>query len=186
MDDESVSRLVAQVEAAFPGDLVAQRAAWEFIEQVMSAWFDEASEPASSAAAAGSSLLGTARSLLSAAGGQLASAVETLLPVTPALRTLARPEAGQEIEVERATELGLSGPVVIEHGDDFITLLAPVEAGTDPSRVGAVVMQPDGTVLLDRFSLVDDTVATAHFTLAGEGAPTALAIVEFSEPSEDS
>jgi hypothetical protein len=185
MDDEQLAKLVARVEQAFPGDLVAQRQAWEFIESV-SAARDEAVAPdlatGSTAADAADEparwLLEAGRALLHEAGGRLASAVQVLLPPPPGLATLARAEPAPTIEVEPdvAAGAGLQGPVSVEHGDGFLTLVVRVAEDADPSHLGAIVSLPDETVAVQRFERLDPTLASAHFDLP-ESTPAPLSIV---------
>lgn len=191
MDEVQLAQLVERVEQAFPGDPVAQRRAWEFIESVFAAW-DEAVAPgvgqvatprteAASEEAWG--LLEAARSLLRESGGRLASAVHVLLPPTPGLATLARAEAAQTLEVdpEVVGATGLQGSVAVERGADFLTLVVRVADESDPSRLGGILSLPDDIVLMRRFEKLEPTLATAHFDLPGNGEPVGVVIALFDD-----
>jgi hypothetical protein len=191
MDERQLSQLVVRVEQAFPGDPVAQRRAWEFIESVFAAW-DEAAAPVMGQLAtpttegsfeAARGLLEAARALLRGYGGRLATAVQVLLPPTPGLATLARAEAGQTLEVdpEVAGVTGIQSSVTVEYGADFLTLVARVAEESDPSRIGGILSLPDGTVLVQRFERLEATIATAHFELPGNGGPLGVVIALFDD-----
>lgn len=191
MDDHQPAQLVVRVEQAFPGDLVAQRRAWEFIESVLAAW-NEAEAPAmvhlTTATTKGTfesahGLLDAARALLRESGGRLASAVQVLLPSTPSFSTLARAENMQTIAVdtEVASATGLQGSVAVEYGADFLTLVARVAEESDTSRLCGILSLPGDTMLVQRFEKIENTIATAHFDLPRNDGPMGVVIALFDD-----
>ncbi len=186
MDELQLAKLVQRVEQAFPGDPVAQRQAWEFIESVFAAW-DEAEAPAMGVAATdgandtGRRFLEACRSLLREKGGRLASAVQVFLPPAPGLATLSRAGAAQTVDVEPevAEPAGLEGSISVEYGANYLTLVARVAEESQPSRLGVIAYMPDGTMSVQRFERVEPTVAAAHFDLPGVDRPISVVIALF-------
>jgi hypothetical protein len=191
MDEHQLAQLVVRVEQAFPGDPVAQRRAWEFIESVFAAW-DEAGAPdmgqlttatTEGRFEAAQGLFRSARALLRESGGRLASAVQVLLPPAPGFATLARAEVAQTLEIdpEVAGASGIHGSVAVEFGADFLTLVVRVAEESDPSRLGGILSLPDDTMLVQRFERLEATIATAHFDLPGNGGPLGVVIALLDE-----
>jgi hypothetical protein len=186
MDEQQLAQLVQRVEHAFPGDPVAQRQAWEFIESVFAAW-DEVTLPELGivASAAGDAANDTGRrfleafqSLLRDSGGRLASAVQVLLPPAPGLATLSRAEAAQTVDVapDVAAVTGLEGSISVEHGTDYLTLVVRVAEESQPSRLAGIVYLPDETIVVRRFERVEPTVAAAHFDLPASDGPIGIVV----------
>lgn len=186
MDEQQLANLVQRVEQAFPGDPVAQRQAWEFIESVFAAW-DEAIMPelgyAASATAdatndTGRRFLDAFRSLLHDTGGRLASAVQVLLPPAPGLATLSRAEAAQTVDVapDVAEAIGLVGSISVEYGTDYLTLVARVAEDSQPSSLAGIAYLPDEAIVVRRFERVEPTVAAAHFDLPGTDGPIGVVV----------
>jgi len=189
MDELQLGKLVQRVEKAFPGDLVAQRHAWEFIESVFAAW-DEAMAPemgvvadtSPKASETGRRFLESYRSLLRGTGGRLASAVEVLLPAAPGLATLSRAEPAKSLDVvpDIAETAGLRSAISVEHGPDYITLVARVAEDSEPSLLAGIACMPDEAMVVQRFERVEPTVAAAHFDLTGIDGPVGVVIALFA------
>jgi hypothetical protein len=198
MDDRHLARLVDEVERAFPGDLAAQREAWEFLEVFMDAWDETGATGAATAVAdAGQDqpattrrLLAACRELLRDATGRVASALEELVPPDPAVLLRDAPESPTvEIDAEAATELGIDPEITVEVGPDFVTLMATIGESSTPERLAVVLQTPetpdarDGSVIVRHFIRLDQTLATAHFDTVPTSHPLALALVIFDPGS---
>lgn len=194
MDDNQIENLVERVERAFPGDPSAQRQAWEFIEMVMTAWdaaavesfeTSEAATRADASAEASRRLMEACRSLLRETGGRLASAVQVLLPTEPGIATLGRGGRELAIGMERdAADAVNADPMIsVENGSDFLTLLSRIGGTGTPGRLGAVLLTGDGTMRVERFERVDDSIAAAHFEFPPTAGPLGVVVVLFDNES---
>lgn len=190
MDDRHLARLVDEVERSFPGDLAAQREAWEFLESFMEAWDDdEASAPTTAGADAPTAarrLLVACRELLSDTAGRVVSAIEELVPSEPALLMGDVQEAPTvEIHAGTAAELGVAPEITVEVGLGFVTLIATIGERSTPERLAAILQTPagpdtpDGEVIVRRFARLDATLATCHFDLTETAGIIGLALVVF-------
>lgn len=202
MDDRHLARLVDEVERAFPGDPAAQREAWEFLEAFMDEWREaEAADAATGAVGAESVVVGAAedhsvtvrrllaacRELLQDVTGRVASALEELVPPTPAFtlgdRHAAPPSLFVEFDAAAAAELGVDPEITVELGSNSVTLIAGIDERSRPERLAAVLQTPerpgapDGEAIVRYFTRVDPTLATAHFDIDPPTGPLGLALV---------
>jgi hypothetical protein len=186
MDDQQLAKLVQHVEQAFPGDPLAQRQAWEFIESVFAAWDDAiAPELGALASDAADATNDTKRRFLEAfgslardAGARLASAVQVLLPPAQGLATLSRAETAHTVDVapDVAEATGLKGSISVEYGADYLTLVARVADDSRPSRLAGLAYLPDEAVVIQRFERIEPTVAVVHFDLPGADGPIGVVV----------
>jgi hypothetical protein len=188
MDDRHLSRLVDEVERAFPGDPAAQGEAWEFLETFMAdqaAATDAATDPAREQPTVLWRLIAACRELLQDAAGRVAGVVEDLVPVEPAFALGVTP--GQipsiSIDAEASAELGVDPEITVEVGPDSVTLIATVDESSTPERLAAVLQTPsspeapDGEAIVRRFARLGSTLATAHFDITPTTDPLALALM---------
>jgi hypothetical protein len=170
MDDSVLASLAAEIVTAYPGDPLSQRRAWEFIEAITDNW------PNSVDQTDGVDTVDNLSALVRSVGVRLASSVEAILLPAPTLSTLAQPPASPTFAAGELAHI-VNGPVTVEFGDAFVTVLvSPVSPGSTDG-LGALLMLPDGTVLIEAFDEIDAAVAVAHFDVAMDGGSVRIALI---------